>query len=384
MKKFDVIVLGVGSMGSAACYYLSRAGANVLGLEQFSITHGQGSHAGQSRIIRKAYFEHPDYVPLLHRAYENWQELEAITGYQVFFKTGLFYAGPRHHELIDGTIRSAQIHAIELDRLDTSKRNQNFPQFQLSENAITLLEPNAGFVTPERAILLFVEQAIRHGATIKSHQQVTWWKNLGTHVEVTTADETYRCDKLVVTAGPWASKILPSVGKHLKVTRQVVAWFKPRKWEMFEFGRFPCWLVAEEGIPGAFYGFPILPAANFGPPVGLKVAYHYPGLRVDPDHVNRTDTSQEVNVLTNAVKRFMPQGFDQLLSVKTCLYTNSTDEHFVLDFLPNTDQKVVVATGFSGHGFKFSSVVGEILRDLALKGTTTQPIGFLRLARLGQ
>lgn len=369
-------------MGSAACYYLSQAGANVLGLEQFSITHDQGSHAGQSRIIRKAYFEHPDYVPLLHRAYENWQELEAMTGHQVFFKTGLFYAGPRHHELIEGTIRSAQLHAIGLDTLDASKRNQNFPQFQLPDNAITLLEPNAGFVTPERAILLFVEQAIRHGATIKSHQQVTGWKNLGTHVEVTTAEETYRCDKLVVTAGPWASKLLPSVGQHLTVTRQVVAWIKPKRWEMFELGQFPCWLVAEENLPGAFYGFPILPVAAFGAPVGLKVAYHYPGRATDPDQVDRTDTKADTEVLVRAVNRLLPLGFDQLLSVKTCLYTNSTDEHFILDFLPDTNQNVVIATGFSGHGFKFSSVVGEIMRDLALQGKTNQPIEFLNLARL--
>ncbi|MFN5171286.1 MAG: N-methyl-L-tryptophan oxidase [Cyclobacteriaceae bacterium] len=382
MKSFDVIVVGVGSMGSAACYYLSKAGAKVLGLEQFSIPHDHGSHAGQSRIIRKAYFEHADYVPLLHRAYENWAQLEKLTGHQVFYPTGLLYAGPRHHPLIDGTISSAQLHGIALETLTPQDQQRDFPQFSLPDDTTTLLEKKAGFITPERAILLYAEQAIRQGATIKTQQGVTGWRDAGTHVEVTTPEDTYRCDKLVVTAGPWAPSQLPGLRPHLHVTRQVVAWMKPRKWEPFELDSFPCWLVAEDGVPGAFYGFPVLPVASFGAPVGLKVAYHHPGTTTNPDAVDRVNTQHEVEVLVQAVKRFLPQGFDEVLSVKTCLYTNSTDENFIVDFLPDTDKRVVVAAGFSGHGFKFCSVVGEIMTDLALTGKTNLPISFLHLDRL--
>ena len=185
-ENYDVIVIGVGSMGSAACYWLAKRGHKVLGLEQFEIPHEQGSHTGQSRIIRKAYFENSDYVPLLNRAYENWKSLEEETATQVYFPTGLLYFGPFDHLLLQGVKQSASLYNIKLDRVDTARATQRFPPFKIPGDFETLFEPGAGFVTPEKAIQLYVTQAIKNGAEILTHEKVLNWKKDGNSIVVTT------------------------------------------------------------------------------------------------------------------------------------------------------------------------------------------------------
>lgn len=379
--SYDVIVLGVGSMGSSACYQLAKRGFKVLGLEQYDIPHELGSHAGQSRIIRKAYGEGSDYVPLLERAYQNWKSLESETGSQVYYKTGLAYFGASDDPFLKTVKGSSEKYKIPLNNLTPEECTRKYPQFRLPQNFQRLEEPDAGFITPERSILLYVQQAILNGAIIRTKEKVLEWKReTSGSVTVLTNKGTYKAGKLVITAGPWAGKIIPSLSSTLTVTRQAVAWVKPKKWNEFTLGKFPCWIL--ENKEHDFYGFPILPVGTFAGPLGLKLALHYPGAdTTDPDTVNRNTKESDEKTLIEFLNQFIPDGYENTLVMKTCLYTNSPDQNFIIDYLSGFDKDVVFATGFSGHGFKFVSVVGEILADLAMNGSTPLPIGFLNAKR---
>jgi len=379
---FDVIVIGVGSMGSSACYYLAKKGFNVLGIEQFEISHEQGSHAGQSRIIRKAYFEHPDYVPLLKSAYKNWKEIEEETGVKIYHETGLVYFGDPRSSLMEGVKQSASLYKVPMEKLDLSSTSQRFNNFNIPTGFETLFEPAAGFVTPEKAIRLYAEQAKKNGATIHTNEKVIEWKKDGKEIVVATDKSKYRCRKLVITAGAWSGKMIPSLSDKIKVTRQLIAWIKPRNEKDFVLNNFPCWMVADDKKPGCYYGFPILPVSEFGEPFGLKLAYHFPATVTDPDNVDRQSIADDIKDLEYFLHKYMPEVFESFLSTKTCLYGNSPDENFIIDKLPGHEDNVVVACGFSGHGFKFVSVVGEILADLAMEGETKHPIDFLSAKRL--
>ena len=381
ISSFDVIVIGVGSMGASACYHLASRGCKVLGLEQFDIAHEFGAHAGQSRIIRKAYFENSDYVPLLERAYSNWHALEAETGKRVYFKTGLLYFGPPDHLLIKGVKQSASLYNVVLQNVDHTSAKKRFLSFSIPNDFEILFEPEAGFVTPENAIRLFATQATGKRAEVHAHEKVVEWKQNGHEVVVTTDRNVYSCKKLVITAGPWAGKMIPTLANKLKITRQFVAWINPKKWSDFELGNFPCWLMADEFSKGCYYGFPILDESKFGPPRGLKVAHHYPARETDPDQVDRQMAQEDREDLNYVLDKYLPGCFESVLSYKICLYGNSPDEDFIIDKLPGFENHVVIACGFSGHGFKFTSVVGEILADLALVGETNLPIGFLNAKR---
>ncbi|TMI86302.1 MAG: N-methyl-L-tryptophan oxidase [Bacteroidetes bacterium] len=378
---FDVIVIGVGSMGSSTCYHLAGRGCKVLGLEQFDIAHEFGAHAGQSRIIRKAYFENSDYVPLLERAYENWRSLEAETGTQVYFKTGLVYFGPPDQLLMKGVKESASLYNVALENVDHSSAAKRFPSFRIPAHFEILFEPEAGFVTPESAIRLFAQQATKKGADIRAKEKAVEWKQDGPQVVVTSDRGVYSCKKLVITAGPWAGKLIPTLANKLKITRQFVAWINPKKWNDFELGNFPCWLMTDEFSQGCYYGFPILNESEFGPPRGLKLAHHFRARQTDPDQVDRQITLEDEQDLNYVLDKYLPGCYESLLSYKVCLYANSPDEDFIIDKLPGYEEQVAVACGFSGHGFKFASVVGEILADLALDGKTKLPIGFLSAKR---
>ena len=368
-------------MGSSTCYHLASRGCRVLGLEQFDISHEFGAHAGQSRIIRKAYFENSDYVPLLERAYANWHSLEEETGTQIYFKTGLVYFGPPNQMLMKGVRDSASLYNVALENVDHASATKRFPAFRIPGDFEILFEPEAGFVTPENAIRQYAQQATKEGADIHPHEKVLGWKQDGGGVVVTSDRGVYSCKKLVITAGPWAGKLIPTLANKLKITRQFVAWINPRKWKDFELNNFPCWLMTDDSRPGCYYGFPILNESKFGPPDGLKLAHHYPARETDPDRVDRQITPEDEEDLKYVLDKYLPGCFESLLSYKICLYANSPDEDFIIDKLPGYDDHVIIACGFSGHGFKFASVVGEILADLALEGKTKLPIGFLSAKR---
>jgi sarcosine oxidase len=380
-NHFDVIVIGAGSMGSSACWFLAQRGLKVLGLEQFDIVHDKGSHAGQSRIIRKAYFEHPDYVPLLERAYENWKSFEERTNASIYQRTGIVYFGKPDSETMQGVKTAASMYNVAVDHLSRKEDQKHLSAFSIPSDFEILYEYDSGFVTPERAIRLYIQDAIKSGAVIKTNTKVESWKRDGNIIDVKTeGGSSYTCDKLIITAGSWSSKIIPNLKIKLQVTRQMLAWINPKNWETFSLGNFPCWFI-DDPERGLFYGYPILPSSGFDGPIGLKLAHHHGGVVCDPDELNPSIPKGTEEEIMYVLEKYIPEAANSILTIKHCMYTNSDDLNFIIDHLPGYDKDVVVACGFSGHGFKFVSVIGEILADLATKGYTDLPIEFLKLSR---
>lgn len=368
-------------MGSAACWFLASRGHRVLGLEQFQTPHENGSHAGQSRIIRKAYFEHPDYVPLLERAYTHWRALEAETGSSYYYCTGILYTGLAQNENIAGIRTSAALHNIPIESWSRQERRARFPVFEVPDGFDTIFEPDAGFVTPERTIAQYVQQARGKGAVIKTQTLVLSWRQEGSRIRVVTSKGEYTSDKLIITAGAWAPQVLPQLKAKLQVTRQILAWVKPADPDAFSMGNFPCWFVEDPAL-GTFYGFPMLTPETSDGPIGLKLAHHHPGEPCPPNEIRGGVSKPEEEKLRSFLHRYLPQAGEDIVAIKNCLYTYSPDGHFIIDHLPGSNGRVTIACGFSGHGFKFVPVVGEALADLAMKGRTELPIGFLKLERL--
>lgn len=389
-EKLTTIIIGVGSMGAAACYELARRGQRVVGLEQFSIPHENGSHAGQSRIIRNAYFEHPDYVPLLKQSYRNWRAFEKQTGKKLYYQTGIVYFGKPDNENIRGIRNAARIHDLEIENWTRAEQRSRYPTFEVPDDFDTIFEPDAGFLTPERAIKVYVEEAVKLGAVVKTNTPVLSWRKDGDGITVVTADETYRCGKLIITAGAWTSRLIPQLNIELNVTRQYLAWVMPRDPDVFAADKFPCWFVEDPAL-GTFYGFPYLSGKEFGgfsdlparsvAQAGLKFAHHHPGAPCDPATPAPGISSPEEDILLNFLRTYLPAAGDNIVAIKHCLYTYAPDTHFIIDFLPGYGKDVVIACGFSGHGFKFVPVVGEVLADFALDGKTELPVEFLGLER---
>lgn len=378
---YDAVVLGLGSMGSSALFYLSQQGLQVLGIDQFTPPHEFGSHTGQSRIIRKAYFEHPDYVPLLERAYANWKFIENLASTKLYFETGFFYAATPDSALLNGVRQSALLYNIPLlTSQDQIQKQYGIDSIYIPNHFETLLEPEAGFLKPEACIETYCREAVKRNATIVTNEKIISWNKVNDLFYISTTQATYRARKLVITTGAWTSSLIPQTKATLRVTRQCVIWVQPSHPERFQLGNFPCWTIADEQHPGIFYGFPILNEKDFGKPTGLKFAHHAPGETFNPENPIPLNSQQETEKLKSIFHRYFHERIEEVLAVKSCLYTYSPDENFIIDFLHN-DRDAVFACGFSGHGFKFASVVGEILSDLVVNGRTSQPIDFLRLKR---
>jgi sarcosine oxidase len=378
--RFDFIIVGIGSMGSAAAYFLAKQGHAVLGIDQFNPPHEFGSHSGQSRIIRKAYFEHPDYVPLLQRSYDLWSEFEEATGNQFYYETGIVYFGEEHHPTMKGVRTSAELYDVRVDTLSQKISRDEFSAFNIPSNFQTLFEPEAGFVRPELAIQNYLSEAEKAGAQINRNEKVLRWNSDSRGATVITDKQTYHAEKIIFTGGSWMQSLVPSLSNQLKVTRQSLAWISPKSPEQFSLGNFPCWFIEDPEL-GMFYGFPVLPFEKFGGPIGLKIASHRPGEVVDPDHVERKTLRAEGEALKTILSKYFHGAGNEIISLKTCLYTYSPDENFIIDILPDTHSRVVIAAGFSGHGFKFVPVVGEVLAELAVKSKTDLPVNFLTLSR---
>jgi sarcosine oxidase len=372
--RYDVIVIGVGAMGSAACWQLARRGARVLGLDRFDIPNVQGSSHGLSRMIRMAYYEHADYVPLLRRSFEIWRELESESGQSLLHVVGGLYMGPEMSGLINGSLKAAKVHQLDHEFLGSRQLSERYPQFRLPADHVGFYEPAAGFLQPEDCVAAFARGAIRRGAELHGHEPVESWSADATGARVQTSRREYRASRLVFSGGPWSGALLEPLRIKLRVTRQVMGWFSPPDPKPFEFGRMPVWAI-DQPDGSLYYGFPI-----HSPGLGMKVAHHRPGTPADPDHVDRDIHAADEQPLASFLRQFMPQADGPAVAFRTCLYTNSPDSHFIIDRHPQFEH-VYLACGFSGHGFKFAGVVGEVLADLALDGKTDLPIGFLSLGR---
>ncbi len=377
---YDCIIVGGGSMGSATAYHLAKKGQKVLLLEQFDFIHENGAHGGQTRLIRKAYFEHADYVPLLLRAYQNWADLERETLEKVYFETGILYMGEKDDALLGNIKTSAKRYDLKLDVLEISEMKEKYPQFNaIPDDWESLFEPEAGFLLVEKCVQLYLQQALKLGAVLKAREKVTVWTENTEGVEVTTERGHYKAKKLIFTAGAWTDKLLQDLNVPLKVTRQILGWVKPKNWADFTLDKFVCWGISDAKV-GFYYGMPILNNEDTSGPIGLKLGSHLHGDSVNPDNVDRRIYEADEATFRECLEKYMPSANGDVLAIKICLYTNTPDENFIIDHHPK-HKNVILACGFSGHGFKFASVIGEILSDLAIKGQTEQPIGFLSLKR---
>jgi sarcosine oxidase len=369
-------------MGAATCYALAERGAKVLGLEQFTFAHDNGSHAGRTRMVRKAYFEHSDYVPLLNKAYDLWATLEQKTGQPLFHKTGLLYLGPKKDELLAGVKFSAKKYDIPLAELTKKECLSRYPAFKVPKGYKVLFEPEAGYVIPEQIIRLYADLAKKAGATLLENQRVEKWIATGAGVSVTTQQTTYVAKKLVFTTGAFTPALLPNLAYRLVPRRQITSWFIPKNPALFTGKKFPCFLYVTPDRPGAFYGFPLVAMGDNTAPLGVKVGYHEPGAAIDPYALHDFDQEKAARPITDFMQHYLPEGITSLLATKPCLYTYSDDGHFIMEN-SKTHPNVSVACGFSGHGFKFVPLIGEILAELCLEGKTDYPIGFLSSERFG-
>lgn len=367
-ERFDVVVLGLGGMGSAALMHLASRGLRVLGLEQFSPAHALGSSHGQSRIIRQAYFEDPAYVPLLMRAYELWAELERAAGEQLFVRTGGLFLGYPGSEVVEGSLRSAREHGLPHQHLTAPEIRRRFPAIRTEDEETAVYEENAGLLFPERCILAHLAQAARLGGEARFGVKVVGWRpGPDGGVVVETGGGAIAASRLVVTAGAWFGSLLPELNLPLQVERNVMHWFAPRAEEAaLGVGQMPIYVVERRSAP-VFYGFPALPGE------GLKIAVHHSERYTTPEVIDREVSHGEIAGMRSILEGWLPGASGTHLRSKVCMYTNTPDGHFVIGLHPNQPD-VLLAGGFSGHGFKFCSALGEVLADLAASGATRHPI----------
>jgi sarcosine oxidase len=376
-RSYNAIVVGLGAMGSATLYHLARRGWRVLGLEQLTPANLMGSSHGDSRIIREMYFEHPLYVPLVQRAYQLWSELETESGKPLMTINGGLMIGPRDGRVVAGTIRSATEHNLDYEVLDPDETHRRFPAFELADNLVAVVDPHAGYLDPEACVNTHVDLARSAGADLRFNKPLMSWIPDGEGVRVTTPEGDYTADFLVLAGGPWNRHLLRDIDIDLRIERQVLFWFEPElDNNLFDKSRFP--VYAYEYTAGHFcYGFPRLAR-------GVKAAGMHSGeISSDPESVRRSISADEVEPLRTALGPVLPKlAKAPVRESTTCVFTNTSDEDFLIDFHPAYRQ-VLISSPCSGHGFKFSSAIGELQADLLMTGKTRFDISPFRLDRAG-
>jgi sarcosine oxidase len=372
MAAFDVVVVGLGVIGSAVLYHLARRGRRVVGIERFYPGHDRGSSHGETRIIRLGYFEHPSYVPLVRTALQLWRELEARSERKLLDITGVIEIGAPDSVLIKGTLDSSRQHALTHEVLDAATLMRRFPAFRVPPEFVAVLQPDGGFLMAEAAIHSLVGLAEAAGAQIRLGETVREVKSRAGSAQVETDRGSIDAGCVVISAGAWAPSLLPALPV-LRVTRQVLAWFAPLDRGLFTRDRFPVFLL--ESPRGMHYGFPVIGNS------GLKIAkHHHLNETVDPDHYNQTLSNEDEAAIRDAIATHLPAANGPLLSAKTCLYTMTSDGDFIVDRMPGEPQ-IVIASPCSGHGFKFAPVLGAAIADLATVGTTSYDISRFRINR---
>ncbi len=377
MSHYDVIIVGAGSMGMAAGYYLSRTNQSILLLDAHTPPHDQASHHGETRIIRHAYGEGEAYVPLALTAQRLWYELEQISGRSLFLNTGVLNAGQRSSHSMQTIIKSAQQYDLPLEILTAEEVKTRWSGLTMPDDYIGCFEPTSGVLKCEECIEAYRDLAVANGVDIRTNAKVTTLTAHANGVDVTVGQDTYSANALIVAAGAWSGPLLEQIGLSLPLSpvRKTFAWFKAEE-EVFNDTVFPAF--AFDTPAGYYYGFPSIGRA------GLKIGRHDGGIPVDPNQPRRP-FGQETGDLTDLqqfTNTFMP-AIDTLAHGKTCLYTMTPDEDFIIDLHPDYPH-IAIAAGFSGHGFKFSSLVGKVLSELIVEKSTTEPIAPFSIKRFKQ
>ncbi len=373
-KSFDTIVIGLGAMGSSALYHLARRGQRVLGLDRYSVPNSMGSSHGGTRIMRLAYFQDPRYVAMARRAREAWRALEAESGQRLFFVTGTLDAGIPGTRILEGARASCVEHGLTHEVLDGAAVRARWPGYGFPDEMQAVYQPDGGFLLAERCIETYVASAKNLGAGVQACEPVSEWKRDGSGFVVRTSESTYHAAQIVVTSGPWASSLVAEVGPKLYIERQVVGWFEPRRPELFTADRFPVFNVEWKGAH--LYGIPASGSQGFkcGRDGHLRE-------RGEPDSIRRECNAGDEQVIREHGETLFPLGMGALQAIESCLFTGTPDKNFIIDSVPDTDG-AWMAVGFSGHGFKFASVVGDILADLVTRGaSTTHDIAMFRWDR---
>jgi sarcosine oxidase len=372
--SYDVIVAGVGGMGAATCHHLAKQGQRVLGLERFDIGHGMGSSHGMTRIIRLAYFEGTQYVPIVRRAHELWGETGREAGMDLLYVTGSLDIAPEGEGFVESSRQSCLDHGLTHETLTRTEIEKRFPAFSLTPKHVGLWQPDGGFVASERAIYAHVGLAQSRGAEIRANEPVLGWEPTAHGgVRITTPRGSYTAGKLVLTSGAWMDTLNPALAPHIKTVKQAIGWFTVKNPERFRMGAFPVFILTVE--EGNFYGFPLWehPGFKLGGP-------HFGREPIDPSNPDRTPSDRQVTMIRDCLAKYIPDAAGEPLGIKGCIYTVTPDEHFVIDRMPGA-QQVIFASCCSGHGYKFASAIGEILADMAVKGGTRFDISPFSLAR---
>lgn len=371
-EHYNCIVIGIGGVGSAALCHLASRGLKTLGIDRFGRAHDSGSSHGETRIIRLAYFEHPHYVPLLHHAYTLWAELSQAAQEKLYHEVGVLEIGPPDGEVIPGVLRSARDHSLEVEELDRDTATARFPGLRIPPGSMAVFERQAGYLRVEACVEAHLRIAERHGAEIRTHQAVNEWRADGAGVTVQAGNDRFTADRLVITSGAWASSVLDELNLPLKILRKSMFWYATDSPHHTAAQGFPGFFYEEP--EGMFYGFP---ASGSG---GLKVAEHSRGHPLtDPLSVDRDVDPGEQRRIEAFLHRNLAGVSRQLLRHATCFYTMTPNGNFIVDRHPEHPQ-VCFAAGLCGHGFKLTSVLGEVLSDLAQTGATKHPVEFLSLA----
>jgi sarcosine oxidase len=356
-SRFDVAIAGLGAMGSAAAFHLASRGAHVLGVDRFAPPHTLGSTHGDTRIIREAYYEHPLYVPLVRRAYELWLDLERKSGRTLYTRTGGLNAGPENSVLVQGALRTVREHGVAHEVLDAIQIEQRFPAYRPNANWVAVFEQRAGCLAPEACVEAHLMLAATEGATLIRDEPVTEWAADGGGVTLRTAKGQYRVDRLILATGAWLPRMTNGLELPLVVERQISHWFTPTATDD-RCAASRCPVAIWETSPGhLFFDLPDVGR-------GVKCGVHHDGGVTTPETVSRTVTAAENAAARAALASVMPTAAGPLRDARVCLYTNTPDSHFIIDRHPRSP-RVLIVSACSGHGFKFSSAIGEILADLA-------------------
>jgi monomeric sarcosine oxidase len=376
--RYDVAIIGLGTMGSFAAVELARRGFSVVGFDQFTPPHGRGSHSGSTRVYRIAYPEGTGYVQLAQRAGELWDQASAQLGTQLLHRTGMLYMGIPGQQFIQEIEESASTNRLHVERLSADEVHRRYPAFELGEEYVGVFDSQAGWIDVDASITSSLAQAQALGVECVFDQAVQRWDASASEVRVRLQNETITAAKLIVTAGAWTGNLLRELPLPLAVKRKVIAWFDPLAPELFAANRIPVFAFAENLI----YGFPSVPG------MGVKMAEHAGGSYLaHADSPVSPPGPADLDPIAAMAAKYMPklagsypESRSRLLRSTTCLYTVTPDENFIVDHHPGFNN-VVFAAGFSGHGFKFAPLIAVGLADLVEQGKTSLPIGFLSLRR---
>ena len=356
-QRFDCIVAGLGAAGSAALHHLALRGVRVAGFDAHTPPHTHGSSHGETRMIREAYFEDPCYVPLVRRAYDLWHRLAAESGTTLIEETGGVFAGRANGELLPGMRKAGAEHGIAIRAYSPAEQEHAFPWLTPDADMRTVTETRAGLLNPARCIRAHLDGAIARGAEVNTDQPVMSWKADGAGVEVETAQGRFGAGRLVLATGAWMTEPLARAGVTATVARQPLFWFCAA--DSTAARAMPVWAVEFE-TGRLLYGFPDRGS-------GIKVAIHDPGTPTTPETIDRTVHASEIDTIRALTDRYLPGVLGELIVTATCMYTNTTDGHFVIDTHPQ-HPNVLLVSACSGHGFKFASAVGEAAAQWTLDG----------------